>query len=44
MPALRIGDRVMYSGAFGSNRAVPCTITGYGTKNGRVVYDNDLGH
>jgi hypothetical protein len=36
------GDRVLYSGAWGSHAPQPGKITGKGEKNGRTVYDVDL--
>ncbi len=40
---LNVGDKALYRGAFGVTFPVPCEIIGIGEKNGRVVYDNDLG-
>lgn len=34
-----VGTRVFYSGAWGSRVPQLATITGYGEKNGRLVYD-----
>lgn len=40
--AMNIGDKALYSAGSYYNRA-PCTITGFGHKDGRAVYDNSLG-
>ena len=40
----RIGERVIYKGGWGMDAPVVCKCTGAGMKNGRPVYDNDLGH
>jgi len=41
---LREGERVYYRGGWGKEPPRETKITGSGTKNGRVVYDNDLEH
>ena len=39
-----IGDQVKYSGGWGSDAPVFCTITGTGWNKGQRVYDNNLGN
>jgi len=34
-----VGDRVNYSGGFGSEESQPGKITGFGSKNGKRVID-----
>lgn len=38
----KIGEKAWYRGAWGSEPARLCTITGEGEKRGRVVYDCQL--
>lgn len=38
-PSLKIGDKVLYRGAWGREPAKPGTIVGIDEKNGREVYD-----
>jgi hypothetical protein len=39
-----IGQRVMWSGGWGTYPPVAATITGNGEKNGKPVYDLNNGH
>ena len=39
-----IGDRVMWSGAWGTKAPRPARVVGRGDKNNEPVYDLDNGH
>lgn len=43
-PGYRVGDRIIYRGAFGTAKPTVATITGLGTKNGQPLVDLDDGH
>lgn len=44
MTKFKVGDRVIYRGAWNSQPGIETTITGIGEKNDRVVYDTDNEH
>lgn len=39
-----VGQKVMWSGAWGTQPSKPAVITGTGEKNGKPLYDLDNGH